>query len=91
VPRKKMTGWSTAHDIIESWVDTEDVVTGLLQRKLEDLRQRLASWLPERREATVRDVLWLARKLHHAAYAVWPGRYLFQRFLRLVNLHLRIN
>ena len=33
------------------------MTVGLPQRKREDLRQRLANWPPERREATVREVL----------------------------------
>ena len=30
VPRKKMTGWSTAQEILGMWVDIEDMVIGLL-------------------------------------------------------------
>ena len=66
-------------------MDTEDMVVGLPQRKLDDLRQRPVSWPPERREATVQEVLPLARKLHHAAYVVRPGWYIVDRLLRLVN------
>ena len=40
---RKMTGWSTAQEILGLWVDMEDVTVGLPQRKLEDLRHRLAS------------------------------------------------
>ena len=69
-------------------MDTEDMVVGLPQRKLDDLRQRPVSWPPERREATVQEVLPLARKLHHAAYVVRPGRYFVHKLLRLANLHL---
>ena len=64
------------------------MTVGLLQRKLEDLQQRLATWLPERREETVREVLSLAGKLHHAAYVVRPRRYFVRRLLRLTNQHL---
>ena len=56
LPRKKMTGWSTAHEVLAPWLETEDMTVGLPQNKLEDLRQRLANWLPKRREATVREV-----------------------------------
>lgn len=62
VPRKKMTGLSTAQNILGLRVDTEDIMIGLLQRKLADLRQRLANWPSERREATVRVFLPLAEK-----------------------------
>lgn len=36
---------------------------GLSPRNLEDLQQRVASWPPEQREATVREVLLLVGKL----------------------------
>ena len=68
LPRKKMTGWATAQEVLGLWLDTEDMTVGRPLRKLEDLRQRLAKWPPERREATVREVLSLAGKLHHAEY-----------------------
>ena len=86
--REKITGWSIAQDILGLWGDTEDMTVGLLQRKLEDLRQRLANWPPERREATVREVLSLAMKMHHVSYMVPPGQYFVDRLLRLGNLHL---
>ena len=50
--RMKTTGWSTAQCVLGLWVDTEDVKVRLPQRKVEDLRQQLASWPPEQREAT---------------------------------------
>ena len=37
-----MTGWVTAQEVLGLWLDTEDMTVGLPQRKLEDLRQRLA-------------------------------------------------
>ena len=77
-----MTGRSTAQEVLGRWLDTEDMTVRLPQRKLEDLRQRLANWLPERREATDREVLSLAGKLHHAAYVVRPGRCFVHRLLR---------
>ena len=82
LPRKKITGWATAQEVLGLWLDTEDMMVGLPQRKLEDLRQRLAKWPPERRKATVREVLSLAGKLHHhAAYVVRTGRYFVHRLL----------
>lgn len=59
-----------------------------LQRKLDDLRRRLESWSPRRREATGRKVLSLARKLHDAAYIIRQGRYFVHSLLRLANLHV---
>ena len=82
LPRRKITGWATALKVLGLWLDMEDMTVGLPQRKLEDLRQRLANWLPERWEATVQEVLSLAGKLHHPAYVVRPG------LLRLAKLHL---
>ena len=55
---------------------------------MEDLRQRLEGWPPERWTATVREALSIAGKLHHAAYVVRQGRYFVHRLLRLANLHL---
>ena len=57
LPWKKMTGWATVQEVLSLWLDTENMTVGLPQRKMEDLRQRLAMWLPERREATVQEVL----------------------------------
>lgn len=37
---------------------------------------------------TVREVLLLAGKLHHAVYKVWPGRFFVHRLLWLADLHL---
>ena len=82
-----MTGLAIAQEFLGLSLDTEDMVR-LTQRKLEDLRQRLVKWPPERREATGREVLYLAGKLYHAAYVVQPGRYFVHRLLRLANLHL---
>ena len=56
LPRGKMTEWATAQEVLGLWLDTEDMTVGLPQRKLEDLRQRLAGWPPELKEATVQEV-----------------------------------
>lgn len=63
-PSKKITGWSTAREISELGVDSEDMTAGLPQRKPEDLRHRLKSWPLGWREATVREVFSLAEKRH---------------------------
>lgn len=54
----------------------------------EGLRQRLGNWLLDRRDATVREVLLLARKLQHAEYVIRPERYFVHRRLWLANPHL---
>jgi len=69
-------------------LDTRDMTVGLPQRKLEDLRQRLKTSTPRRREAIVREVLSLAGKLHHAAYVAQRGRYFLYSVLRLANLYI---
>lgn len=59
------------------------------KRKLVDLRHRLESWFPRRREATGRKVLSLARKLHHAACVIRQGWYFVHSLImRLANLHV---
>lgn len=39
----------------------------------------------------VREGFVIAGKLHHASFAIRPGRYLFRRLLQLSNLHLNGN
>ena len=76
-----MTAWATALNVLGLWLDTEDMTVALPQKKWEDLGQRQANWLPERREETVWAVLSVAVKLHHAGYVVRPGRYFVRRLL----------
>lgn len=56
LPREMMTGWSTAQEILRLWVNKGDMMIELPQRKLEAHRQRLMIWLPERRDAIIREV-----------------------------------
>lgn len=69
-------------------VDTEDMTVRLSQRNLENLRKRLWDWPHRRRDAIVREVLSLTRKLNHAAYIVRPRRYFVHMLLLLANLQL---
>ena len=69
-------------------VDTEAGTISLPEQKVQDLRERLAEWPPHRKQATVREVLVLAGKLHHAAFVIRPGRYFVHRLLQLAGLHL---
>lgn len=55
----------------------------LPRKKVEDLRARVEDGPQGRKEATVREVLLLVRKLHHAAIGFQPGRYVVRRLLQL--------
>ena len=64
------------------------MTTDLAARKVDELRARRAEWPPGREEATVKEVLLLTEKLHHAFFVIRPGRYFVRRLLQLSNLHL---
>ena len=85
--KKKVTGWATQQEVLGYDVDTESM-TIALPKKVDELRARLAEWPAGRQTATVREVLVLAGKLHHASFVIRPGRYFGRRFLQLSNLHL---
>ena len=70
------------------YIDTESMTIAMPTRKVDDLRARVAEWTAERQSATVRGVLVLAGKLHHASFVIRPGRYFVRRLLQLSNLHL---
>jgi len=78
----------TEHVVLGWLVDTEAGTISLPEQKVQDLRERLAEWPPHRKQATVREVLVLAGKLHHAAFVIRPGRYFVHRLLQLAGLHL---
>lgn len=50
-------------------VDTESMTISLPQKKVDDLVEWLSEWPTERKITTVKEVLVLATKLHHADYA----------------------
>ena len=83
--RKKVT---TQQKVLGYDIDTESMAIALPTRKVDHLRARVAKWTAERQSATVREVLVLAGKLHHASFVIRPGRYFVRRLLRLSNLHL---
>ena len=56
-------------------------------RKVEELRELLVDWPVGRSTATVREVLVLTGKLHHAAYVIRPGRNFVRWLLQLSRLH----
>ena len=85
---KKVTNWSTQHEVLGFWLDTVKMSISLPDRKVKDFQERLEEWPEGRKTATVREVLVLAGKLHHAAYVVRPGRYFVRRLLQLNKLHL---
>ena len=60
----------------------------LSARKVKKLRELLEECPTGRSTATVREVLVLAEKLHHAAYVMRTGRFFVWRFLQLSKLHL---
>ena len=70
-------------------IDTESITISLPARKVVELSARLAAeWPTGRRTATVKEVLVLAGKLHHASFVIRSGRYSVRRLLQLINLHL---
>lgn len=86
---KTMTGWGTGQDVLRFWVDAEAMAISLSQRKVDDLVNRLRTWLPGRKAATLKEVLVLAGKLHRATKDVIPpGRYFVRWLLQLSGLHL---
>ena len=85
---KKVTGWATQQEVLGYDIDTESMSIALPTRKVDDLRARLAEWPAGRQTATVKEVLVLAGKLHHASFVIRPGRYFVRRLLQLSNLHL---
>ena len=60
----------------------------LQPERVDELREMLQKWPSARMHATVKEVLVLAGKLHHAAFVIRPGRYFVRRLLQLAGLHL---
>ena len=85
---RKVTGWATQQEVLGYGIGTESMTIALPARKVDDLYARVAEWPPERETATVKEVLVLAGKLHHASFVIRPGRYFVRRLLQLSNLHL---
>ena len=83
---RKVTGWATQQEVLGYDIDTESMTIALAARKVDDLRARVAECPPERETATVKEVLVLAGKLHHASFVLRPGRYLGRRLRQLSNL-----
>ena len=69
-PRQEVLGFD---------LDTERMTISLPARKVLELRNLLEEWSAWRSTATVRELLVLAGKLHHAAYVIRPGRYFVRR------------
>ena len=87
--QKKVTDWATRQEVPGFDLDTERMTISLLGRKINELRDMLQEWTEKRNNATVREVLVLAGKLHHVAYVIRPGRYFVRRFLQLSKLHMK--
>ena len=83
----KVSGWATHQEVLGYDIDTERMIIALPTQIVDDLGARVAAWTAKGQSATVREVLVLSRKLHHASFVVRPGRYLVRRLL-LSNLHL---
>ena len=72
---RTVTGWATQQEVLGYDIDTESMTIALPARKVNNLRARVAEWPPEREMATVKQVLVLAGKLHHASFVIRPGWY----------------
>ena len=86
--RKKVTDWAPQQEVLGFDLDTEKKARSLPIKKVRELWELLEEWPTGRNTATVREVLELPAKLHHATYVIRPGRYLVRRFLQLSKPHL---
>lgn len=86
--KKKATGWSTQHEVLDFFLDTDEFTIPLPTRKSKELRERLAWWPWSRMTATAKEILVLAGKLYPAALVVRPGRYFVRPLLQPCGLHL---
>ncbi|CAN0532247.1 unnamed protein product, partial [Laminaria digitata] len=57
---KKVTDWAPKQEVLGFDLDTERMTISLPARKINELHEMLEDWPPERRTATVREVLVLA-------------------------------
>ena len=70
---KKVTDWAPQQEVLGFDLDTEKMTISLPARKVRELRELLEEWPTGRCTETVREVLVLTGKLHHAAYVIRPG------------------
>lgn len=89
--QKKATDWSTQHETLGFFLDTNDLTISLSLRKSKELKDKLAHWAWSRKTPTVKEFLVLSGKLHYSALVVRPGRYFVRRLLQLCRLHLNEN
>ena len=86
--KKKMKNWKEREVVLGWVVDTRRGTLSLQEERVAELREMLEQWPSTRTHATVKEVLVLAGKLHHAAFVIRPGRYFVRRLLQLAGLHL---
>lgn len=86
--QKKVADWSTQHEVLFFFSDTDELTVSLPIRKSKELKEKLAQWTCSRETATVKGVLVLAAKLYQAALVARPGRCFMRRLLQLCELHL---
>ena len=82
----KVTDSAPQQEVLGFDLDRDKMTISLPVRKVKELRELLEEWPAGRSTATVREVLVLAGKLHHAAYVIRPGRYFVQQLLQLSKL-----
>ena len=83
-----VTDWAPQQEVLGFDLDTERMTMSLPARTVRELQELLGEGPAGMRTATVREVLALTGKLHHAEYVIIPARYFVQRLLQLSRLHL---
>ena len=84
----KVTDSAPQQEVLGFDLDRDKMTISLPVRKVKELRELLEEWPAGRSTATVREVLVLAGKLHHAAYVIRRGTYFVHLLLQLSGLHL---
>lgn len=82
--KKNVLDWDSEQVVQECLVDTEEYTISLVQ----DLGNRLEHLSSTRKPVTMKEVLGLGGKSHHAAFVVMPGRKSVRRLVQLEGVHL---
>ena len=85
--RKKVANWAPQQDVLGFDLDMQRMTISL-PAKVREVQELLEECPPGKRTATVREVLVVVGKLHHAAYVIRRGTYFVHLLLQLSGLHL---
>ena len=82
------TNWDTAIDALGFTINSYTIKISFPRVKVDAIKSLLREqWPVTRRQAKVREVLIMARKLWKLTYVVRAGKYFLWRLLRLTGLH----